>query len=76
MRAQRTTGTRRIDFASPPVSSRRRPGPIATGSSLAKARRSVLRPFAIDRPRGMGPGLRRDDIGLRSANPIVLRAIA
>ena len=49
-------------------SSRRTPGPITTGSSLATTRRSVRLPSATERFRGMGPGVRRDD-GLRERIP-------
>ncbi|CUU13946.1 hypothetical protein CDS [Bradyrhizobium sp.] len=50
-------------LASHSMSSPRKQGPIATGRSLARVRRSVLRPSTIDRFRGMGPCVRRDDPG-------------
>ncbi|BAR57492.1 hypothetical protein NK6_4324 [Bradyrhizobium diazoefficiens] len=51
-----------------PMSSRRRPGPIATRFGLAKIRGDELR--AATSPGGMGPGLRRDDtVGVDAAGP-------
>ncbi|PSO21208.1 hypothetical protein C7G42_05905 [Bradyrhizobium sp. MOS003] len=51
-------------FATVSVSSPRRRGPITPGKSLAKTRRSVLLPNAIDGSRTMGPRLRGDDSGM------------
>ncbi|PDT62435.1 hypothetical protein Bdiaspc4_03275 [Bradyrhizobium diazoefficiens] len=55
------TGAR--DRGLTPPSSRRSPGPITPGRSLATTRRSVPLPTAIDRFRGVGPGFRQDDVG-------------
>jgi hypothetical protein len=47
------------------MSSRRKPGPITTGSRCCEDR---LPPDATDRFRGMGPGFRRDDDGAHGAS--------
>src|SRR3982075_458128 len=51
------------DGGGPPSSSRRRPGPIATGRGFCK--RSLI-PSFNEKPRRLGPGVRRDD---RLLNP-------